>query len=38
VPAFVKKYADLAAVVRDSFAQYVNEVAEGVFPPVGGCR
>jgi 3-methyl-2-oxobutanoate hydroxymethyltransferase len=38
VPSFVKKYADLAAVVRDSFAQYVNEVAEGVFPPVGGCR
>lgn len=32
VPSFVRKYADLASVVRDSFARYVNEVADGVFP------
>jgi 3-methyl-2-oxobutanoate hydroxymethyltransferase len=32
VPSFVKKYADLASVVRDSFSRYVNEVAGGVFP------
>ena len=32
VPSFVKKYADLAGAVRGAFAQYVQEVAEGVFP------
>jgi 3-methyl-2-oxobutanoate hydroxymethyltransferase len=32
VPSFVKKYADLASVVRDSFSRYVGEVAGGVFP------
>lgn len=32
VPSFVKKYADLATVVRGAFANYVNEVKEGKFP------
>ena len=32
VPSFVKKYADLATVVRGAFASYVNEVKEGKFP------
>ncbi len=32
VPSFVKKYADLATVVRDAFATYVGEVRDGVFP------
>ena len=32
VPSFVKKYAELAGAVRGAFAQYVQEVAEGVFP------
>ena len=32
VPSFVKKYADLASVVRGAFAAYVKEVAEGEFP------
>ena len=34
VPSFVKKYADLDAVVRGAFAAYVKEVRDGVFPPV----
>jgi len=32
VPSFVKKYADLAGVVRSAFSTYVKEVKEGVFP------
>ena len=32
VPSFVKKYADLAPVVRGAFAAYVKEVADGAFP------
>ena len=32
VPSFVKKYADLAAVARSAFSNYVREVKEGVFP------
>lgn len=33
VPSFVKKYAELAGVVRNAFAAYVNEVKNGDFPP-----
>ena len=33
VPSFVKKYADLASAVKQAFASYVAEVADGVFPP-----
>ena len=32
VPGFVKKYADLATIVRGAFARYVAEVAAGQFP------
>ena len=32
VPSFVKKYADLAPLVRGAFSQYVNEVKKGEFP------
>ena len=32
VPSFVKKYADLASVVRDAFSAYVNETRKGEFP------
>ena len=32
VPSFVKKYADLAAVVRSAFSSYVEEVRKGEFP------
>ena len=32
VPKHTKRYADLAGVVRDAFAQYVREVKEGSFP------
>ena len=32
VPSFVKKYADLASVVRGAFSSYVNEVKKGAFP------
>jgi len=32
VPSFVKKYADLAGVVRNAFSEYVQEVKKGVFP------
>ena len=32
VPSFVKKYADLASVVRNAFAAYVDEVKKGDFP------
>ena len=32
VPSFVKKYADLAPVVRGAFSTYVNEVRKGEFP------
>ncbi|MBR3222093.1 MAG: 3-methyl-2-oxobutanoate hydroxymethyltransferase [Kiritimatiellae bacterium] len=32
VPSFVKKYADLASVVRGAFSAYVNEVRKGEFP------
>lgn len=31
-PSFVRKYADLASVVRGAFAEYVNEVKNGAFP------
>ena len=31
-PSFVKRYADLASVVRGAFSQYVNEVRKGEFP------
>ena len=31
-PTFVKKYADLASVVRGAFSAYVSEVKDGVFP------
>ena len=33
VPSFVKKYAALAETAKAAFAQYVSEVADGVFPP-----
>ena len=36
VPSFVKKYADLASVVRGAFAEYVGEVKSGAFPPANG--
>lgn len=32
VPGFVRKYADLAAVVRDAFKAYVADVAASAFP------
>ena len=32
VPAFVKKYANLAEEAKRAFSQYVNEVEKGVFP------
>jgi 3-methyl-2-oxobutanoate hydroxymethyltransferase len=32
VPSFVRRYADLAGVVRSTFAKYVDDVASGVFP------
>ncbi len=32
VPSFVKKYADLASVVRTAFATYVADVRDGAFP------
>jgi 3-methyl-2-oxobutanoate hydroxymethyltransferase len=32
VPSFAKKYADLAATVKDAFSRYVTDVADGVFP------
>ena len=32
VPSFVKKYADLAEVVRSAFSSYVEEVRKGEFP------
>lgn len=31
-PRFVKRYAELAGVVRDAFAAFVHEVREGDFP------
>ena len=31
-PSFVKKYADLAGIVRQAFASYVNEVRASKFP------
>ena len=33
VPAFVKRFANLAADAKKAFAQYVDEVASGTFPP-----
>ena len=36
VPSFVKKYADLAAVAKKAFAAYVDDVAQGTFPPARG--
>jgi len=35
VPSFVKKYADLATVVRRAFSDYVKDVRDGFFPPGG---
>ena len=32
VPSFVKKYADLATIVRTAFSAYVAEVRDGKFP------
>jgi len=32
VPKFVKKYADLAPVMRDAFKQFREEVKSGEFP------
>jgi 3-methyl-2-oxobutanoate hydroxymethyltransferase len=32
VPKFVKKYADLAPVLRDAFTQFRAEVKSGKFP------
>lgn len=32
VPSFVRRYADLAGVVRSTFAKYVEDVASGEFP------
>lgn len=32
VPSFVKKYAELAGIVRSAFSVYVNEVRDGKFP------
>ena len=32
VPSFVKKYVDLASVVRGAFMSYVDEVKKGAFP------
>ncbi len=34
VPSFVKKYANLAEETKKAFSAYVNEVANGTFPPV----
>lgn len=34
-PSFAKPYAHLAETARAAFAQYVAEVASGVFPPPG---
>ena len=31
-PRFVKRYAELAGVVRGAFSQFVHEVHEGSFP------
>ena len=31
VPSFVRKYADLATVVREAFAAYVNDVRDGTY-------
>ena len=33
VPSFVKQYAHLAETAKAAFAQYVDEVATGTFPP-----
>ena len=32
VPKHAKRFADLAAVIQDAFAQYIREVKEGSFP------
>ncbi|MBO5941575.1 MAG: 3-methyl-2-oxobutanoate hydroxymethyltransferase [Kiritimatiellae bacterium] len=34
VPSFAKKYANLAQEVKKAFSEYVNEVSQGIFPPV----
>ena len=36
VPSFAKQYAHLAETAKAAFAQYVDEVAAGVFPPPRG--
>ncbi|HEY8379615.1 MAG TPA: 3-methyl-2-oxobutanoate hydroxymethyltransferase, partial [Nannocystis sp.] len=33
-PRFVKRYAELAGVVREAFATFGREVREGLFPGV----
>ncbi len=32
-PSFVKRYADVAGVVREAMGAYISEVKDGVFPP-----
>ncbi len=36
-PKFIKKYADIAPVIIDAFAQYSKEIKEGVFPSDEHC-
>jgi len=36
-PKFVKKYANLADVMRQAFQEYAREVREGKFPPPAHC-
>lgn len=36
-PKFVKKYADVGSVMKNSFREYINEVKEGVFPSKEHC-
>jgi 3-methyl-2-oxobutanoate hydroxymethyltransferase len=32
VPKHTKRYAELAGVIQEAFAQYIEEVKEGSFP------
>lgn len=36
-PKFVKKYADVGSVMKNSFKEYISEVKEGVFPSKEHC-